>query len=121
MRFELFLIDLRGLVTDFRVQDLGPMVFWGLWFIALFASLRGVDRRDEISQVTYMGSIMALGVMLILVLPFGVKSQYGPIGKMVVFSILLLVPSLRWMYVKKRTAFEVSIQEALQGKKTGKS
>jgi hypothetical protein len=64
---------------------------------------------------------MALGVMLILVLPFGVKSQYGPIGKMVVFSILLLVPSLRWMYVKKRTAFEVSIQEALQGKKTGKS
>ena len=120
MILELFLLDIKGLFTDFRVKDLGPLVFWGLWFSALLGSLRGVDRRDEIAQVTYMGVIMAIGVSLILVLPFGAKSQYGPMGKMTIFTILLVIPSLRWMYVKKRTAFDESLQESIGGKKQGK-
>jgi hypothetical protein len=117
LSFEFFMADLKGLVADFRIQTLGPFLFWGLWLCALLASLRGVDRRDEIAQVTYMGALMALGVMLILVLPIGIKSQYGPVGRVIVFSVLLLIPSLRWMYVKKRTAFDVALQGSMQRKK----
>jgi hypothetical protein len=121
MRWELFLLDLRQMLTDFRAQDFGSLMFWALWLVALFSSLRGVDRRDEIAQVTYMGAIMALGVMLILILPFGVKSHYGPMGKFVVFSILLLCPSVRWLMRKRRSELDASFHEAIASKKSGKS
>jgi peptidoglycan/LPS O-acetylase OafA/YrhL len=121
MRWELFLLDLRQMFSDFRAQDFGSLVFWGLWLGALFASLRGVDRRDEIAQLTYMGTIMAIGVVLILILPFGVKSPYGPLGKVVVFSILLLCPSVRWLLRKRRSELDATFQEAIATKKSGKS
>ena len=106
MRFEILLIDLKGILTDFRLQDLGGAVFWGLWIMALCASLRGVDRRDEIAQVTYMGVLMALGVMLILELPFKMKTTYGAVGQIVIFAIVLLVPSLRWLFFKRATGLD---------------
>ena len=120
MRLEIFLLDLKGLVTDFRMQDLGPLLFWGLWIGALLASLRGVDRRDEVAQVTYMGALMALGVTVILVLPVKTGFSYGPVGKMVVTFIVLLIPSVRWMFVKKRTVLEQAMQKAMSPGKGGK-
>lgn len=121
MRLEIFLLDLKGLLIDFRMQDLGPMLFWGLWIGALLASLRGVDRRDEIAQVTYMGALMALGVTVLLVLPQHTGFTYGPIGKMVVVFIVLLIPSVRWMFVKKRTVLEQAMQKAMSSGNAGKT
>ena len=122
MRLELFLIDVRQMLVDFRLQDFGPLLFWGLWSIALFSSLRGVDRRDEIAQVTYMGAVMSLGVVLILILSrWGTKQEYGPVGKIVVFAVLLLAPSVRWLFQKKRTELDVTFQDALAGKKGNKA
>jgi hypothetical protein len=120
VKFEILLLDLKGIFTEVRPQDFGGLVFWVLWIIAVLASLRGVDRRDEIAQVTYMGAVMALGVVLILILPFGSKNSYGPIGKVVVFSILLLVPSIRWIFVRKRTYLDQVVQNATAAKKLGK-
>ena len=112
MRFEILAADLKALLLDFRLQDIGGMVFWGLWIFAVLASLRGVDRRDEIAHVTYMAVLMALGVVLILELPFKMKADYGPIGKLLIISILLLVPSLRWLFVKKRTHLDQAMVKA---------
>jgi hypothetical protein len=112
MRFEILLVDLKGIIADFRPQDLGGAVFWGLWIMALCASLRGVDRRDEIAQVTYMGALMALGVTLILELPFKMKTSYGAVGKIVIFSILLLLPSLRWMFFRRASALDQAMSRA---------
>jgi hypothetical protein len=114
MRIEILLLDLKGIVSDFRPQDMGGAVFWGLWILALCASLRGVDRRDEIAQVTYMGAMMALGVTLILELPFKMKTSYGAVGKIVIFSILLLLPSLRWMFFRRASVLDQAMTKAVE-------
>ena len=120
MRFEILLADLKGIVTDFRPQDLGGAFFWVLWIVALCASLRGVDRRDEIAQVTYIGCLMALGVVLILELPFKMKPNYGTSGNIVIFSILLLLPSLRWMLFKKTSALDYAMSNATDSNQKSK-
>ena len=112
MGLELILIDVKSIFADIRLQDFGPILFWGLWFMALFSSLKGVDRRDEVAQVTYMGCMLGLGGVLILTLPIGVKSGYSEVGKLVVFTVLLIISSLRWMYTKKRSAIDIAVQRA---------
>lgn len=115
MKWEILLLDLKSLFTDFRPQDVGPLVFWALWSMGLFSSLKGVDRRDEVAQVTYMGCLLALGAVLILSLPIGIQSVYGGVGKVVVFMVLLLLASVRWMYIRKPAALKLGIQSGTAG------
>ena len=113
MKWEILLLDLKSLFTDIRPQDIGPIIFWMIWSIGLFSSLKGVDRRDEVAQVTYMGCLLALGAVVILTLPIGLVSVYGAVGKVVVFMLLLLCSSVRWMYVKKVSSMDPVGQAAL--------
>jgi hypothetical protein len=113
MKWEILLLDLKRLFMDIRPQDLGPMIFWMIWSVALFSSLKGVDRRDEIAQVTYMGCLLALGAVVILSLPLGSNSTYGSVGKVVVFMVLLLCSSVRWMYVKKVSPIDLARRAAM--------
>lgn len=115
MKWEILLLDLKSLFTDFRPQDVGPLVFWALWSMGLFSSLKGVDRRDEVAQVTYMGCLLALGAVLILSLPIGMQSVYGAVGKVVVFMVLLLLASVRWMYIRKPASLKLGIQSGTAG------
>jgi hypothetical protein len=112
MGLDLILMDVKSIFADIRLQDIGPFLFWGLWFLALFSSLRGVDRRDEVAQLTYMGCMLGLGGVLILTLPIGVRSGYSEVGKLVVFTVLLILSSLRWMYTKKRSVIDMAVQRA---------
>ena len=113
MKWEILFLDLKSLFTDIRPQDIGPIIFWMIWSIGLFSSLKGVDRRDEVAQVTYMGCLLALGAVVILTLPIGLVSVYGAVGKVVVFMLLLLCSSVRWMYVKKVSSMDLVGQAAL--------
>lgn len=121
MKWEILLLDIKSLFTDIRMQDIGPMIFWMIWSVGLFSSLKGVDRRDEIAQVTYMGCLLALGAVVVLSLPFGPTSIYGNVGKVVVSMVLLLCSSVRWMYVKKVSPIDLARQAAMaNGSKTKK-
>ena len=110
MFYEIILIDLKGIFADFRPHDFGTFVFWALWIWIVFASLKGVDRRDELAQVTYMAVVSAFGVLFILVFPLGRPPTYSPHGQIILFGALLLIPSLRWMMSRKLTDLDKRMQ-----------
>ena len=112
MFFELLLMDIRGLFSDLRPHDFGPPFFWTMWALIVISSLRGVDRRDEIAQVTYMAFVSAFGVVFILVFPIGRPQAYTPLTQIVLFSVLLIVPSLRWMMRRRLTDLDRRLAEA---------
>ena len=103
MFFELFTRDLHGMFSDIRPHDFGPAFFWIMWIAAVAASLRGVDRRDEIAQLTYMAFCSAFGVLFIMVFPIGRSKSYSSTEQVIIFSILLLIPSIRWMMRRRVT------------------
>ncbi|MCX6126095.1 MAG: hypothetical protein NTV34_15285, partial [Proteobacteria bacterium] len=77
MSFEIILLDLKSMFRDVRPHDFGPILFWSLWFWIVLAPLKGIDRRDELAQITYMGVVAAFGVLFLLVFPLGRPSTYS--------------------------------------------
>lgn len=112
MFFELMLMDLKGMLSDIRPHDFGPSFFWGMWFILVAASLRGIDRRDEIAQLTYMAFCSAFGVLFILVFPIGRPKNYTPTDQIIIFSMLILIPSIRWMMRRRITELDRRVAAA---------
>lgn len=110
MSFEIILIDLRSIFRDVRPHDFGHIFFWSMWFWIVLASLKGVDRRDELAQITYMGVVAAFGVLFLLVFPLGRPSTYTAQGKITLFMLLLLVPSVRWLMRRRITDLDRRLQ-----------
>ena len=120
MNFEIILIDIKGILSDFRPKDLGPFFFWGMWFAVLLSSLRGVDRRDEIAQVTYMAVVSGIGVIFLLVFPLGQHQNYTPHGQITLFLFLVMLPSLRWLMRRKITELDLRLKSAKEDSVTKK-
>lgn len=112
MFFELMLRDLRGIFTDLRPQDFGPPFFWTMWSIILLSSLRGVDRRDEIAQITYMSIVAAFGVIFLMIFPLGHSRTFTPAGQLVLFGVLILFPSIRWLVRRQFTELDRRVAAA---------
>jgi hypothetical protein len=113
LTLEIIMIDLRGILNDFRPHQFGPFFFWSMWLVIVFSSLRGVDRRDELAQLTYMAATAAFGVVFLFMLPIGRPPQYTAHDQIVLFFILLIVPSLRWMVRRHITELELKIANAM--------
>ena len=109
---ELFLRDIRGVFFDLDLRDFGPILFFSIWCVVLFVPLRGIDRRDELAQFTYVGSVAAYGVIFLMTFPIGRATELSPTSKIVVFSLFLLASSIRWMVRKKFTALDVAVAAA---------
>jgi len=102
-------------------MDFGPMMFGLLWLVILFAGLKGVDRRDEVTEFTYPAVMSALGAMFMLGLPFASKSAHTPLGSFLMVSALFAVASLRWMLFKNNLqSAQASKQSAVGVAKTKK-
>lgn len=106
MFFELMSRDINGIFADLRPQDFGPPFFWTMWSIILLGSLRGVDRRDEIAQITYMSIVATFGVFFLMIFPIGHKRVSSPTGQLILFCILILAPSIRWMMRRRITELD---------------
>ena len=112
MYFMFFLKDLRGMFTDLRPHDFGPLFFMIMWAVILFSSLKNVDRRDEIAQLTYMGVLAAFGVLFFMVFPIGRSTKWEPTRQIMLFAALLLIPSVRWMVRKKKSDIDLALEAA---------
>jgi hypothetical protein len=120
MGLELILMDIRGIFADIRPHDLGPFFFWGLWVLVVFSSLRGVDRRDELAQVTFMAMTAAFGVLYVMVFPIGKAQNSSPQKQIILFSVLILVPSIRWMMKRSYSDLDRRVVEARAEKSKSK-
>jgi hypothetical protein len=112
MSFSVFIADLKEIFATLRFDELSPIFFVGLWLMALFASLRGIDRRDEMAHVTYVAVLLAIGIFLFYGLPFGARNSHGRLPKLSMFIFLIILPSLRWMYQRKRTDLDDAISKS---------
>jgi hypothetical protein len=117
MSYEIIIMDIKRILADLRPHDFGPFFFWTMWLCAILASLRGVDRRDELAQATYMAFISALGVLFLLVFPIGRSNNYSAKGQIIMFAITLIVPSVRWAMRRQVTEFDKKLLTAGQNKK----
>lgn len=117
MIFSNVIPDIRGMFSDLRIPDLAPLFFALLWMISLVISLRGVDRRDEIAHVTYVCVMLAIGVVMFFGLPFGSKAAYSESTRLILFLALVIFPSLRWIFEKKRTIADGPVSKQQSTKK----
>ncbi len=112
MSFEIIFTDLKNILSDFRPHDVGPFFFWCMWLLILCAPLKDVDRRDELAQLTYMAIVAAFGVLFVFVFPIGRVDKISADEQIVLFSILLLGPSIRWMMHRRISELEARILAA---------
>jgi uncharacterized membrane protein YfhO len=103
MSYEIIFVDIRGIFSDFRPHHVGPAFVWRMWLWIVISPLKGVDRRDELAQITYMAVVAAFGVLFLLVFPIGRPKVYSPPAQIILFLVLLVVPSIRWVIRRKVT------------------
>lgn len=121
MGLSMVLADLRSVIAGLRPMDFGPMMFGLLWLVILFAGLKGVDRRDEVTEFTYPAVMVALGTTFMLGLPVASKNSHSPLGILLVVSVLFALSSLRWMLFKNNLqSAQASKQSAAGAAKTKK-
>jgi hypothetical protein len=118
MDLSVVLADMRSVIAGLRPQDFGPLLFGILWLVVLLAGLKGVDRRDEVTEFTYPAVMVALGTALMLGLPLGSKSSHSPLWSFLFVSTIFAVSSLRWVLFKNNLqSAQASKQSAAKTKK----
>lgn len=121
MGLSLVLDDLRSVLAGLRPTDFGPMIFGLLWVVILIVGLKGVDRRDEVTEFTYLAVMVALGATFMLGLPLASESSHSPLGIFLVVSALYALSSLRWILFKnKLQSAQASKQSSAGAAKTKK-
>lgn len=121
MGLSVVLADLRSVLAGLRPGDFGPMIFGLLWLVILFVGLKGVDRRDEVTEFTYPAVMVALGTTFMLGLPLASNSSHSPLGIFLFVSALYALSSLRWILFKnKLQSAQASKQSSAGAAKTKK-
>jgi len=116
MEFGMVLADLKSVVADLRPHHFAPIVLWGFWFIALFTSLKGVDRRDDITQIGYVAVILALGVILLIALPTVWKWQRTPRESSILIVFFILAARARWIIAGAKDPEKALAVKSTKGK-----
>lgn len=89
--------DVAMVVKDFTITEITTLVGLILWSLLLFVPLKGIDRRDNITGLTYLLYLLAGGVTLAIAIPgklTTIRDLHWQAGAVVAFA---LVAGFKWI------------------------
>jgi hypothetical protein len=93
----LILSDIKAAMAELKPLDFLPIIVWSLWIGSLMAGLKRIDLRDDVTQLSYVGVISALGLILTVGVPTALGRPYSMRGALILFACFVLAARLRWM------------------------
>ena len=91
------LSDVAAVVKDFTVTEMTTLVSVVLWLVVMAMPLTGIDRRDNITGITYLLYAAGSGIMLTVVIPGKFVHWDDAIWQIASLLGLLAVASIRWI------------------------
>lgn len=89
----LIVSDLKAATAELKPLDVLPIIVWSLWIGALISSLKRIDLRDDVTQLSYIGIISALGVILIAGVPAALGKPFVIRDSLILFVCLFCAGS----------------------------
>jgi hypothetical protein len=93
----LILSDMKAMMTELRPLDFLPPIVWSLWIVGLMAGLKRIDLRDDVTQVSYIGVMSALGLILIAGIPAALGKPYSLREGLILFVCFMIAARVRWL------------------------
>ena len=113
--FALMYETIRLYWLDYRMKEIVPFLYFGLWVLILCTPLFGIDRRDNIAGLVYVLFCIASGVTLVLVLP---KENYGipPLSQQIFYVTLMgVIATYRWYFHGDRNKIAIKEERRKNG------
>lgn len=93
----LILSDLKAAMAELKPLDFLPFIVWTLWMGTLMAGLKRIDLRDDVTQLSYIGVISALGLILIAGVPAALGKPFAVRDGLILFVCFVLAARVRWL------------------------
>ena len=93
----LFLSDFRVALMSLQVLDFLPAVLWMLWIAILVLKLKGIDGRDDVTKLSYIAVVAAIGCLLLIALPTMWGSVRTPLESVLLAGFFVVAAHVRWI------------------------
>jgi hypothetical protein len=113
----LILSDLKAAMAEVKPLDFLPIIVWSLWIGALMAGLKRVDLRDDVTQLSYIGVISALGLILIAGVPTALGKPFAVRDGLILFVCFVLAARVRWLLATSSASQAIAIPAKTAEKK----
>jgi hypothetical protein len=113
----LIVSDLKAATAELKPLDVLPIIVWSLWIGALMSSLKRIDLRDDVTQLSYIGIISALGVILIAGVPAALGKPFVIRDSLILFVCFALAARLRWLIAGSSASQAIGITPKVLEKK----
>ena len=102
--FTIIFVDLIALFKGIHQDDLAiPALFLG-WIVILSLPMTGIDRRDPIAALTYVGVVTSLGVLLTQIAPTLYMERQSNLAHDLLSALMMGgVGSGRWFIGRNKT------------------
>lgn len=81
------------------------------------AGLKRIDLRDDVTQLSYIGVISALGLILIVGVPTALGKSLSSRGTLILFVCFILAARVRWMLAASASRQTMAVKAKAAGKK----
>jgi len=113
----LILSDVKAAMAELKPLDFLPFIVWGLWIGTLMAGLKRIDLRDDVTQLSYIGAISALGLILIAGVPTALGKPFAVREGLILFVCFVLAARVRWLLATSSVSQVIGITAKAPEKK----
>jgi glycerol uptake facilitator-like aquaporin len=101
-----FYSEIKEWVAELMAIHPAIFIFSLIWVVALFSSLRGVDRRDEVAHLTYATAFMGMAVFMFVLANGPLSGRTNPAATVMFCTLTPLIAALRWGLQRRVSALE---------------
>ncbi len=113
----LILSDLKAAMAELKPLDFLPIIVWSLWIGTLIAGLKRIDLRDDVTQLSYIGVISAVGLILIAGVPAALGKPFAVRDGLILFVCFVLAARVRWLLATSSASQSIGITSKTSQKK----
>jgi hypothetical protein len=113
----LILSDLKAAMAELKPLDFLPIIVWSLWIGTLMAGLKRIDLRDDVTQLSYIGVISAVGLILIAGVPAALGKPFAVRDGLILFVCFVLAARVRWLLATSSASQSIGITSKTSEKK----
>ncbi len=97
---EIFAGFLGGFLLGLHISDFAMPIGLILWLIILWIPLKGIDRDDSISGLTYLAFSAFTAAVLIIIMPSHLDRDPGFIADFRILAMVTVIGVFRWKWTK---------------------
>lgn len=113
-----FFTDLKLAISSLQIDDLAPILLWACWLGILLIKLKGIDIRDDVTKICYVGVIFSIGCVMLIGLPVLWGDRRSPLESVLLGGFFIAAAYCRWILASSPSQFYTSAMKSSEQTKS---